>query len=137
MSPTVRYLDAEPNGLAQMLGALIEANLERRPDLGSRLRPAVIGISALDAGVAVSIRLGPGEVVVRNGLARGAQVVVGADSDTLVELSSVPLRLGLPDLTTPAGRAVVRKLLTGRLKVRGLLLHAGTVALLNELLSVS
>jgi hypothetical protein len=36
---TVRFADDEPNGLADLVGRLIEANLERRPELRNLLRP--------------------------------------------------------------------------------------------------
>jgi hypothetical protein len=38
---------------------------------------------------------------------------------------------------TAEGRAVTRKLLTGDLKVRGLMSHPGVVSRLNRLLSVA
>ncbi len=40
----VRFADPEPNGLAWMLGRLIEANLERHPGRRSLLKPAVIDL---------------------------------------------------------------------------------------------
>jgi hypothetical protein len=61
---------------------------------------------------------------------------VETDAETLVGLSSVPLRFGLPDVTTKEGREVNRKLLKRRLRVRGLLVHPGRLARLNKLLSV-
>ena len=40
---SVEYPDADPNGLAEMLGGLIQGNLERHPERASLLKPAVIG----------------------------------------------------------------------------------------------
>ena len=54
-----------------------------------------------------------------------------------VELSSVPLRFGLPDSMTKEGREVNRKLFTGKLKVKGMALHLGTLTRFNKLLSVT
>jgi hypothetical protein len=137
MTAEVRYLDAEPNGLAAMLGGLIEGNLAAHPEREALLRKrATYSISAPDVHVAVSIRLAPGAVTVRNGAVARPDVAVEADSGTLVGLSSVPLKLGLPDLMTKEGREVNRKLLKGQLKVRGLLTHPGALARLNRLLSV-
>jgi hypothetical protein len=138
MTATVRYLDAEPNGLAAMLGGLIEGNLAAHPERERLLaKPAVYAVAAPDVDVAVSIRLAPGTVSVRNGMVKRRDITVSADSETLIALSSVPLRLGLPDPLTKVGRQVTAKLLTGRLRVRGLVAHPRKLARLNTLLSVS
>ena len=133
----VQFVAADPSGLATLIGGLIEANLAAHPERTSLLRPAVVGLVAIDAGVAITLRIAPKGVTVVDGLAGRPQVVVEADSDTLTELSSVPLRLGFPDATTAEGRAIARKLVRGELKVRGLARHPGIVSRLNRLLSVA
>jgi len=90
-----------------------------------------------DAAVSVSIRLSPHEITVRNGLSGKPDIAIETGSENLIGLSSVPLRFGLPDLTKKEGRAVNRKLLSGELKVRGLLRHPRKLARLNKLLSVT
>jgi hypothetical protein len=133
----VVYPDSEPNGLAAMIGALIEGNVAAHPELVNRLtRPATYAIVAPDVDVAVSIRLARGTVTVRNGVVGRPDVKVTADSETLMGLSSVPLKFGLPDVMTKAGREINRKLLGGKLKVKGLLLHPVKLGRLNKLLSV-
>jgi hypothetical protein len=135
--PDVAYLDPEPNGLAAILGGLIQANLAAHPDRAMYLAgPATFSIYAPDADAGVSIRLSPGRVTVRNGVVGRADVKIEADSGSLVGLSAVPLRFGLPDLATKEGRAVMRDVLRRRLRIRGMLLHPGKLARLNRLLSV-
>ena len=134
----VRYWDPEPNGLAAMLGGLIQGNLDAHPDRAALLSSrATFAIVAPDVDVAVSIRLQDGSVTVRNGVVGRPDIVITADSDALLGLSSVPLRFGLPDAMTEEGREVTRKLLKGELKVKGLLLHPLKLARLNKLLSVN
>jgi hypothetical protein len=137
MPVRVEYPDPQPNGLAVMLGALIDGNLAAHPELERFLaRPSTFAIVTPDVDVAVSIRLSPGRVVVRNGVIGRPQVRVTADSEVLVGLSSVPLRFGLPDLTSKEGREVVKRIVRRQLKVKGLLLHPGKLGRLNKLLSV-
>ena len=63
---TVEYPDPEPNGLAAMIGALIEGNVAAHPELVKLLsRRATYAIVAPDVDVAVSIRLAGGSVMVR------------------------------------------------------------------------
>jgi hypothetical protein len=134
---TVEYPDPEPNGLASMLGGLLEANVAAHPGRERLLSSvATYGIRAADIEVEVSIRLAPGKITVRNGIVGKPQIMVETDAETLVGLSSVPLRFGLPDVATKEGREVNWKLLRRQLKVRGLLLHPGKLARLNKLLSV-
>jgi hypothetical protein len=122
-----------------MLGGLIQANLEQHPERAALLRkPAVIAITAPDAEVSVTIELLPSKVTVQNGRpSRPAQLDVTAESTTLIELSSVPLRFGLPDSMTKEGREVNKKLFTGRLKVRGMMRNLGSLTRFNKLLSVA
>ena len=133
---TVRY-DAEPEGLAAMLGGLIEQNLLRDPARHRLLRPATVGVAAKDAGVRVSIRIGPGDVLVGPGAGRDAQVEIVASGHDLLAMAGAPLRFGLPDVLRPEGRAIVGGLLTGRIRVRGLLLRLGTVRRFTMLLSAN
>jgi hypothetical protein len=134
---TIEFLDTEPNGIATMIGGLVEANLAQHPERESLLKPMAVAITAPDAGVSVTIRAAPGRVTVANGVAGPRpDLHVRADSATLVELSSVPLSLGLPDLLTKEGRAVNRRLLKGEIKVRGMWRHLGKLARFNRLLSV-
>jgi hypothetical protein len=136
VTPSVEYADAEPNGLASMLGGLIQANLQLHPEREKLLKPAVIGISAPDAEVSVTIAIRPGRVLVRNGEPRKAHLRVTAPSTTFIELSSAPLRFGLPDSMTKEGREVNRKLLKGEIKVKGMFTHLGALARFNKLLAV-
>jgi hypothetical protein len=133
----VQYPDPEPNGLATMLGGLIEANLTAHPERATLLQKrATFAIVAPDVDVSVSIRLYRGTVTVRNGVIGRPDVMIRANSEDLIKLSAVPLRWGLPDLRTKEGKDVNRKLMKGQLKVKGLLAHPGKLARLNKLLSV-
>src|SRR5436190_24364185 len=120
-----------------MLGGLIEANLEAHPERGALLKPAVIGITAPDADVSVTITMAPGRVGMANGIQGKPDLFVQADSEILIELSSVPLRFGLPDNMTKGGREVTGRLFKGTIKVKGMSRNLGKLARLNKLLSVN
>jgi hypothetical protein len=136
---SVVYADGEPNGLAAMVGGLIEANLRQHPERRSLLRPAVVELVAVDAGVSIRIALSPGRVSVANGSSRPgrSRVRVLADSDGLLLLSSAPLRFGLPDPLSPDGRLVLAKVLRRQIRISGLVAHPLTVARFARLLSVA
>jgi hypothetical protein len=135
---TVTFADEKPNGLADLLGRLIEANLEQRPELGSLLRPSVIQLTASDAETIATIRIAKGGAELSNGPARvQPHLRVVATSADLLELSAAPLRLGSPDPFRPAGRAVIRRLASRDVRVSGMFRHPIRLSRLTRLLSVA
>ncbi len=133
----VEATSEEPNGLAELLAGLLEANLAREPSRRALLEPSRrIGIAATDAEVAVTLELSNEGVRVRNGLELPLDVTVRATSAELLALSSAPLRFGLPDPVHPQGREAILGLARGRIRIRGMARHPRTIARLERLLSV-
>ena len=132
----VRMADQEPNGLATMLADLLRSNVQRHPSRTMLLRSACIGVRASDIGLSATLDLEPGRVTVSNGLAKDRlDVKVRSDGATLIELTTVPLIAGMPNVFGSAGRSVVRKLSAGTLKVTGLGRHPFVLMRLIKLLS--
>ena len=134
---TVTVIGSEPSGLAAMVGELIEQNLVRVPERRALLRPSVAVLDAPDADVAVFLRIAAGEVRVGDGDVPDAHLRIRADSGRLLDLTTTPLRFGLPDLFRPEGRAIVGDLLARRLRIGGLARHPLQLARLTELLSIA
>jgi hypothetical protein len=134
---TLSFADAEPNGLADLVGRLIASNLEREPGRRRLLRPAVVELAASDADVRATIRLSPGGVTVSNGPAgTGRHLSIRADAYDLIELAAAPLRLGLPDVFDARGRAVVRQIGRRHVRVSGMLRHPVRLTRFTRLLNV-
>ena len=127
----------ESSGLASMVGGLIDQNLARDPARRRLLRVSSASITVPDAGVTITISTHPGGVEVRDGADPSAHVTITADAERLLALTSAPLRFGLPDPFDPRGRAVLRDVLSGRVRIRGLLTHPRRLARLSALLSVT
>jgi hypothetical protein len=132
----------ENEGFRPLVEGLLQANLERAPERALRIRRReAAALVATDAGRAVTIRLvpgtarSPGTVLVHDGEDPRAEVAVYAAGMALLELAGAPLRLGMPDVWAPAGRDILRQILTRRIRVRGLVRHLGTVRRLSILLS--
>jgi hypothetical protein len=134
---SVSYGDAEPSGLASMLGRLIEQNLERDPSRRRLLRPAVTTIESVDAAVTVTLRFAGDRVVLTDGGAPDAQVRVRAKSAALLELAASPLLWGLPSPLSGRGRALLADIGRRRIGIRGLLRHLPAVRRLTMLLSAT
>ena len=134
---TVAYGTDEPSGFASMVGGLIDQNLERDPSRRRLLRSSSATLTVPDAGVAVTVRTSAGGVEVRDGEDPAAQIAITADSDRLLGLTTAPLRFGLPDPFDARGRVVLRDVLSGRIRIRGMLTHPRRLARLSSLLSVA
>jgi hypothetical protein len=83
------------------------------------------------------LRIDPEGVRVGDGDVPDAHLRIRADSERLLNLTTAPLRFGLPDAMTREGRAIVRDLLAGRLRIQGMLGHPLRLARLTKLLSVA
>src|SRR5947207_2784663 len=79
-----------------------------------------------------------GDLLVLNGLAADRDLTIRADADTVMGLSSVPIGFaGMPNYLDPAGREVVRRMLSGRLKIQGVLGNLTTLNQVTRLFSVA
>ena len=135
---TVRVeVDDDAEGFAAMLAALIESNLTRRPERARLLRPATVGLEATDAGTVATVRLRPGLVRVETGQDSASPLRIRASSRDLLSMASTPLHLGLPDVATSQGRAVLAAVVGGRIRIRGLLRHPVALSRFARLLSVA
>ena len=134
---TVRFADAEPNGLADLVGRLIETNLEAHPDRRALLRDAVVRLRAADAATEATVTLSSAGVAVANGpVGRRPQLTLVAEAYDLIELAGAPLRFGFPDVLDAEGRSVIRRIATGRVRISGMLRHPVRLSRFTRLLSV-
>ena len=86
-----------PSGLSTLVAELIEQNLAREPARSRLLRGCVAILDAPDAAVRVHVRIAADGVRVGDGDVPKAHLRVRADSERLLGLTTMPLRLGLPD----------------------------------------
>lgn len=137
--PTVSLAGDDVEGLPRMIADLIQSNTGSDPAkarLLERSRGAV-QIDVPEAEVTVGLKFVPGTVTVSSAPVPGADVRITSNAETLLRLSGVPLRFGLPDPLTADGRAVVRAVLAGRLRVRGLPWRLGMLTTTSRLLNVA
>ncbi len=133
---------AQENGLALILGDLIRQNLEQHPERKADLRAvrANVGITAQDADskVAVTLCFDGRELEIREGLHEPLALHVRSDYEGVLALTQIPLTCArLPCFASAPGRAAVAALLRRRLRIAGLVRHAGVVVRLLRLIAVS
>jgi hypothetical protein len=129
----------EASPFAQMLGGLIEANVEGRPEKRAdfdSLR-ARVGVFVTDIEEGVTLDFQGGRLVVHNGLQPDRDLTIRADAETVMQLSNVKIGFArMPNYVNATGREVVSKMLRGRLRIDGLLGNLTTLNQVTRLFSV-
>jgi hypothetical protein len=135
----VDYADQEPSAFASMLGGLIEANVESRPekqpDFESLIARVGIWVTDIDEGVTLDFK--GGKLTVHNGLKPRRTITIRTDAETVMNLSNLKIGLlGMPVYYDEVGRGVAGKLLRGKLKIDGLLPNFLTLNAVTRIFSV-
>ena len=122
-----------------MLGGLIEANVEARPEKRRDFDAlkARVGIKVLDIDESVTLDFRGGRLLVSNGLKRDRRITIRTDADTVMMLSNLAIGpFGLPVYHDSVGRGIVRKLVSGGLKIDGMLTNLPTLNQVTRVFSV-
>ncbi|HVL90745.1 MAG TPA: hypothetical protein VM841_10980 [Actinomycetota bacterium] len=129
--------DPEIDGLGAMLADLVRANIAAHPERAKLLEnvSGTINVKAIDAGVAVGLEFAANRFNVFAKPFRRAGLEIITDSGTLMELTAVPLWKGQPDVRTPEGRTVLRKMVRRDLRIKGAVAHPMLLNRLQRLLS--
>jgi hypothetical protein len=135
----VDYSDREPSAFASMLGGLIEANVEasraKRKDFDSLAARVGIWVTDIDEGVTLDFQ--NGRLVVHNGLEPKRDLTIRAEAETVMSLSNLKIGLfGMPVYYDEVGRGVAAKLLSGKLRINGLLGNLATLNTVTRIFSV-
>ena len=135
----VEYADPEPSAFASMLGGLIDANVgsrvEKQRDFESLVARVGIWVTDIDEGVTLDFK--GGKLVVHNGLKPRRTLTIRTDADTVMNLSNLKIGLfGLPVYYDGVGRGVAAKLITGKLRIDGLLPNIMTLNTVTRIFSV-
>jgi hypothetical protein len=122
-----------------MLGGLIQANVESRPekqpDFANLVARVGIWVTDIDEGVTLDFK--GGKLTVHNGLKPRSTLVIRADAETVMSLSNLKIGLlGLPVYYDEVGRGVAGKLVRGKLKIDGLLPNILTLNAVTRIFSV-
>ena len=137
----VDYADDEPSALASILGGLIEANvesrIEKRKDFSTLVARIGIWVDDIDEGVTLDFKGRGGWLTVHNGLVPNRTLTIRTDAETMMSLSNLKIGvLGLPIYYDEVGRGVAAKLLSGKLKIDGLLPNVMTLNAVTRIFSV-
>jgi hypothetical protein len=130
---------AKDVGLAEMLFNLLRQNLEQKSQKLSSFEAlhSNVVIVARDIDITVTLAFGNGELTIYNGIVGKPDLKIIADHDAILDLSLINIFLGLPNYFDKVGRSILKKLLLGKLRIKGLLNHPLQLTHLTKLFSVN
>lgn len=140
--PGYRFVlyDAEPNEVANALGALLDQNVRRCPARRGTARriPRPVAVHDTDTDTTATVAWEQDRATVYNDLAGRPSIVVWADTSRLRDIWRLRVAAGglaPAGLATGHGRHVIGQILTRRIRIKGLLCHPVTALQFLSLLS--
>ncbi|MBU1171448.1 MAG: SCP2 sterol-binding domain-containing protein [Proteobacteria bacterium] len=130
--------DVEDGGMASMIADIIKGNLQEKPKRKNDFIAlnGNIYMNAEDAEVDMTLVFNKGSLMVHNGKVGNPQICIATDSGTLLDLANINVKFGLPYYFDSIGWGVITKLLTGKLKIKGLVTHPIKLTRFTKLMSV-
>ena len=135
----VTYASKEPSAFAEMLGGLIEANVQAHPNKQQDFDTltARVGIWVTDIDEGVTLVFESGRLTVYNGLEPRRTITIRAEAETVMSLSNLKIGvMGMPVYYDGVGRGVALKLLQGKLKIDGMMTNVATLNRVTRIFSV-
>ncbi len=128
----------EEKGIAGMMADIIKGNLKHKPERENDFNAldGNIYLRAEDADVDITMVFKKGSLIVHNGKIGNPKISIVTNSGTLLDLANISIKFGLPYYFDETGRGVIKKLLTGKLKLKGLFTHLIALIRFTKLMSV-
>jgi hypothetical protein len=141
MKKPVILLDeaAKEVGLAEMMFNLIRQNLEQKPE---KRRPfhslnGKVLIEVRDAKISVGLEFNRGKLTVSQGFPNQPDLHIMGDSETILELTLIKMKFGLPYFFDTNGKKILKKLINRELIIKGLLRNFIVLVKLTSIVSIA
>lgn len=128
----------EDAGLPVMIADIIKGNLDAKPQRQNDFNAlnGNIYMQAEDADVDMTMVFEKGKLTVHSGKIGDPQICIRTDSETLLDLANIDVKFGLPYYFDKVGLGVIKKILTRKLKIKGLITHSIMLTRFTKLMSV-
>lgn len=130
--------EVEDGGMATMIADIIKGNIEEKPYRINEFNAlnGNIYMNAEDAEVDMTLAFFGGWLKVYNGKVGDPMISITTDSATMLDLANISIKFGLPYYLDATGMGIIGKLLSGKLKIKGLITHPVKLTRFTKLMSV-
>ncbi|MGO9014462.1 MAG: hypothetical protein ACLQF0_05735 [Dissulfurispiraceae bacterium] len=120
--------------ISELLSSNITQKAERMRTFKSMY--GVVAIHLVDIEAAVSLIFAGGTLSIVPGIAGKPDIIITTDSDKVMGLNLISVKFGLPYYFDKAGLTVLKQLLSGDIKIKGMLAHPILLTKLTKIMSV-
>ena len=125
-------------GLPVMLADLIRQNIEKRPE---KIKPfesleAKVLIEIPDIQTSAGLEFHRGKLTLSKDLSSKPDLRILTDSTTILDLSLLKIKLGLPYFFDKNGFKILKKILSGVIMIKGLLKNFSVLINLTKVISI-
>lgn len=123
---------------AYILADLLGSNLEQKPHKMRTFNNlcGVIAIEVTDIETTVYLIFSGGKVMIEKSIVEKPHIIIRTDSEKVIGLNFISIKLGLPYYFNKAGMTVIKQLLSGQIKIKGMLFHPIILTRLTKVMSV-
>ena len=130
--------EARELGLPVMLADLIRQNIEKRPD---KIKPfesleAKVLIEIPDIQISAGLEFHRGKLTLSKDLSTKPDLHILTDSATILDLSLLKIKLGLPYFFDTNGFKILKKILSGEILIKGLFKNFPVLINLTKVISI-
>jgi hypothetical protein len=130
--------EARELGFPVMLADLIKQNIEKRPD---KIKPfesldVKVLIEVPDIQTSAGLEFHRGKLTLSKGLSCKPDLHILTDSTTILDLSLLKIKLGLPYFFDKNGFKILRKILSGQIVIKGLFKNFSVLINLTQIISI-
>jgi len=129
---------AEEIGLAVMLRDLIVQNIEQNPRkrIDFKKLDIKIGLEVSDVAIRLTLEFSDSSLTIHPGFKDRQKLDIKADAETIMNLSNQKIKWGLPYYFDETGREIMAAMKSGRLRVKGMILHLPSLMRFARVMSV-
>ncbi len=120
--------------ISELLSSNITQKAERMRTFKSMY--GVVAIHLVNIEAAVSLIFAGGTLSIVPGIAGKPDIIITTDSDKVMGLNLISVKFGLPYYFDKAGLTVLKQLLSGDIKIKGMLAHPILLTKLTKIMSV-
>lgn len=130
--------EARELGLPVMLADLIRQNIEKRPDKIKSLESleTKVLIEIPDIRTSAGLEFHRGKLTLSGDLSGKPDLHILTDSTTLLDLSLLKIKLGLPYFFDKNGFKILKKILSGKIVIKGLFRNLPVLIHLTKVISI-